>query len=81
MEEVARLYPAALIRYIDGSETPVSLEWFDTLADERVTLLAYAICIHYKEKERPPLLFHYPDRDALERAVAQIAAQLDPPTE
>ena len=81
LEDVAQLYPAAMIRYADGSVTPISLEWYDTMADERVELLHYAICVHYKQKETPPSIFSYPDRAALDAGVAQIAAQLDPPTE
>jgi len=79
--DVARLYPAAMIRYADGTVTPISLEWYDSVADERVELLHYAICVHYKQESTPPLIFTYSDRAALDAGVAQIAAQLDPPTE
>ncbi|WP_457595845.1 hypothetical protein [Hydrogenimonas sp.] len=81
LEEVSQLYPAAMIRYADGTVTQISLEWFDEMANDDVELLHYAICVHYKEKERAPLVFDYVDREALERGLADLAQQLDPSIE
>jgi len=76
LEDVSQLYPAAIIRYADGTVTPISLEWFDELANRDVELLQYAICVHYKERENEPLVFGYEDRDRLEAAIADLAHQL-----
>ncbi|WP_456452387.1 hypothetical protein [Hydrogenimonas sp.] len=81
LEEVSQLYPAAIIKYADGTVTPISLEWYDGLANDDVTLLHYAICVHYKEKERKPSVFAYETREALDEGVAALAEQLDPATE
>ena len=81
LEEVAQLYPAAMIRYADGTVTPISLEWFESMANADVTLLHYAICVHYKEKERTPSVFAYKTREALDEGIAELARQLDPPAE
>ncbi len=78
LNEVTQLYPAAVIRYADGSETPISLEWYDTMANEDVHLLHYAICIHYKtELERPPTYIPYKDMDALQTGMNDLAQQLN----
>ncbi|WP_456453162.1 hypothetical protein [Hydrogenimonas sp.] len=81
LEEIAQLYPAAIIRYADGTVTPISLEWFDEMANKDVELLHYAICVHYKEKEKRPSVFPYEGREKLEEGIAKIAEQLDPSME
>ena len=76
--EVTQLYPAAIIRYADGTVTPISLEWYDELANEDVELLHYAICVHYKtELEKDPLFIPYEDMEALQEGMADLAAQLN----
>ncbi|WP_456380399.1 hypothetical protein [Hydrogenimonas sp.] len=79
LDEINQLYPAAVIKYEDGSVTPISLEWFDEAigrGEKGVTLLRYAIYVHYKEKEREPSVFFYEDREALEREIGRIADQI-----
>jgi hypothetical protein len=76
LADVSQLYPAAMIRYADGTVTPISLEWFDNMANRDVELLHYAICIHYKEKEREPLFYRYDDREALEAEIVEISRQI-----
>ena len=78
ISEVTQLYPAAIIRYADGTVTPISLEWYDELANEDVELLHYAICVHYKtELEKDPLFIPYEDMEALQEGMADLAAQLN----
>ncbi len=77
IDEVSRLYPAAIIRYADGTVTPISLEWFDQMANDDVMLLHYAICFHYKDEEREPDIFTYETKDDLEEAIASLSMQLN----
>jgi len=78
LDNVSQLYPAAIIKYADGTVTPISLEWFDNMANQDVNLLHYTICIHYKEEAKPPSFFTYENRQKLEEGIADIAKQLDP---
>jgi len=77
LDNVNQLYPAAIIKYADGTVTPISLEWFDKMANQDVNLLHYAICIHYKEETKPPSFFTYENRQKIEDGIADIAKQLD----
>lgn len=77
LEEVSQLYPAAIIRYADGTVTPISLEWFDEMANRDVELLHYAICLHYKESDKSPTIFPYKDREKLEEGIADLARQIE----
>jgi len=77
LNNVSQLYPAAIIKYADGTVTPISLEWFDDMANQDVNLLHYAICIHYKEDLKPPSFFTYESREKLEEGIADIAKQLN----
>ena len=77
LNNVSQLYPAAIIKYADGTVTPISLEWFETNANKNVNLLHYAICIHYKEDLKPPSFFTYESRKELEEGMAEIAKQID----
>ncbi len=78
LEEVTQLYPAAIIRYADGTVTPISLEWFDEMANDDVTLLHYAICVHFKtELEKDPLYIPYASMHALQEGMAEVAEQLN----
>jgi putative cell wall-binding protein len=81
LDTVRQLYPAAMIRYADGTVTPISLEWYDNMATEEVELLHYAICVHYKEKEKAPAIFPYETRESLEEGIGELAQQLDPSME
>ena len=77
LEEVTQLYPAAIIRYADGTVTPISLEWYDEMANDDVELLHYAICVHYKtELEKEPLYIPFEDMEALQEGMADLAEQL-----
>ena len=76
-DEMSQLYPAAIIEYADGTITPISLEWFDDMANKDVKLLHYAICVHYKEEERTPTIFPYENREALEEGIAELAEQIN----
>ncbi|BDY12024.1 hypothetical protein [Hydrogenimonas cancrithermarum] len=78
LEKVSQLYPAAIIRYADGTVTPISLEWFDEMANSDVDLLHYAICVHYKDKEKKPSIFPYETREKLEEGIGEIARQVNP---
>jgi len=77
MNEVSRLYPAAIIRYRDGTVTQISMEWFDKMANEDVELLHYAICFHYKDEEREPVSFAYGTKEELEEGITSLVEQLD----
>lgn len=77
MKRVSRLYPAAIIRYADGTVTPISLEWFEQMANDDVNLLHYAICFHYKDEKIEPDIFTYETKDALEEAIASLSMQLN----
>ncbi len=74
---MSQLYPAAIIQYADGTVTPISLEWFDEMANDDVKLLHYAICVHFKEEEKEPAVFPYKDRAALEEGIAALAEQIN----
>ncbi len=77
-DEITQLYPAAIIRYADGTVTPISLEWFGDMANDDVELLHYAICVHYKtELEKDPLYVPYEDMEALQEGMADLAEQLN----
>jgi len=76
MKRVSRLYPAAIIRYADGTVTPISLEWLEEMANDDVSLLHYAICFHYKDEESEPDIFTYETKDALEEAIGALSTQL-----
>ncbi len=76
LKEISRLYPAAIIEYADGTVTQISLEWLDESANEDVTLLYYALCLHYREEETSPLLFSYQNREDLEKEISSLASQL-----
>lgn len=77
LEEVTQLYPAAIIRYADGTVTPISLEWFDEMANDDVKLLHYAICVHFKtELEKDPLYIPYASMNALQEGMAEVAEQV-----
>ena len=77
LDNVSQLYPAVIIKYADGTVTPISLEWFETNANQNVNLLHYAICIHFKEESRPPLFLTYENRQKLEEGIADIVKQLN----
>ncbi len=75
LDQVARLYPAAMVRTGVGDElTQISLEWVDTLATEEVDIAKYAIFIHTTDNAVSS--FFYADRAALEAALEAISAQL-----
>ncbi len=77
-EEISQLYPAAIIKYADGTITPISLEWYDEMANDDVELLHYAICVHYKtELGKEPLYVSYEDMEALQEGMADLAEQLN----
>lgn len=77
MREIGRLYPAVIIEYADGTVTPISLEWFDESANEDVKLLHYAICCHYKDETKEPLIFPFESREQLEEEISSLALQLN----
>ncbi len=77
LSDVSRLYPAAIIRYADGTVTQISIEWYDETPSADVELLHYAICVHFKEEERAPALFPCEDRETLEEEIAALASQLN----
>ncbi len=73
---VQQLYPAAIIEYADGTVTPISLEWYEEMANDDVKLRHYAICVHYKDEEIKPSIFPYPTREALEQGMGDVARQV-----
>ncbi len=75
MTSVSRLYPAAIIEYADGTVTQISLEWFDKMANDDVTLINYALFFHHKE-EVEPTVFTYTGREELEAELRLLAQQL-----
>ena len=77
LDNVSQLYPAAIIKYADGTITPISLEWFEANSNQNVNLLHYAICVHFKEESRPPLFLTYEDSQKLKEAIVDIAKQLN----
>ena len=76
LEDVNQLYPAAIIKYADGTVTPISLGWYDEMANRDVELLHYAICVHFKRKEKTLEIIPFEDREKLEEGIADIARQL-----
>ncbi len=76
LQEIGRLYPAAIIEYADGTVTQISLEWYEESANEDVKLLHYAICLHYKEEDRAPLIFPFESKEMLENEISSLASQL-----
>jgi hypothetical protein len=75
LSEVARLYPAAMVRTGMGDEeTQISLEWVDTLADDAVEIARYAIFIH--STDNAVSSFFYETREALEIALEDLSNQL-----
>jgi len=78
LDSVSQLFPAAIIKYADGTITPISLEWFDEMANQDVNLLHYAICVHYKDEGQRPSIFPYENREKLEEGIAELAGQLNP---
>ncbi len=77
LADVRRLYPAAIIRYADGTVTQISIEWYDETKNADVELLHYAICVHFAKEERPPAIFPCEDRGKLEEEIAAIASQIE----
>ncbi len=76
LKDVARLYPAAIITTgIENEQTPISLEWVDTLKNEETKILGYAIFVHTTDKAVES--FSYESREALEVALDKIAQQMD----
>ncbi len=75
MDQVARLYPAAMVETGVGDElTQISLEWVDTLKNDEVKVAKYAIFVHGTDNSVTG--FFYDTRDALEIALEDLAAQL-----
>ncbi|RUM66035.1 MAG: phosphomannomutase [Sulfurospirillum sp.] len=75
MKEVARLYPAAMVKTGEGDEvTQISLEWIDTLANDEVEIARYAIFVHLTDNSVSS--FFYETRDALDIALEDLAIQL-----
>jgi hypothetical protein len=75
MANVARLYPAAMVKTGEGEEmTQISLEWVDTLKNDEVEVAKYAIFIH--TTDNAVHTFFYDDRDALEVALEELSTQL-----
>jgi len=75
MKEVARLYPAAMVKTGEGDEvTQISLEWIDTLANDEVEIARYAIFVHLTDNSVSS--FFYETRDALDIALEDLAVQL-----
>ncbi len=72
---VQQLYPAAIIEYADGTVTPISLEWFENMADGNVKLIHYAICVQYKDEDLDSVTFPYHTREALEEGMRDVARQ------
>ncbi len=77
LKEIGRLYPAAVIKYVDGTITQISLEWFDKMANDEIELLHYVICVHYKKSDAAPLFFTYESREELEKEIDFLASVLN----
>ena len=75
MANVARLYPAAMVKTGEGDEmTQISLEWVDTLSTDEVQIAKYAIFIHTTDNAVHS--FFYSDRTSLELALEELSLQL-----
>ncbi len=75
MRDVARLYPAAMVKTGEGDElTQISLEWVDTLATKEVAIAKYAIFIHTTDNAVSS--FFYESRESLDIALKELSAQL-----
>ena len=75
MDQVARLYPAAMVETGVGNElTQISLEWVDTLKNDEIAVAKYAIFVHGTDNSVTS--FFYETREALEIALEDLAAQL-----
>ncbi len=76
MSDIARLYPAAMVKTGEGDElTQISLEWVDTLKNEEVEVAKYAIFLHLTDNS--VVSFFYETRDALEIALEDLSYQLN----
>ncbi len=73
--QIAQLYPAAIVKTgFEDETTQVSLEWLEIESKGRVELVEFGIFIQTKDLER--FAFYYKSKEALDAAIAKIAAQL-----
>jgi hypothetical protein len=76
MANISRLYPAAMVSTgTEGEVTQISLEWVDTLKNEEVEVVKYAIFIHMTDNSVSS--FFYEDREALDIALEDLALQIN----
>ena len=68
---ITQLYPAGIVKtgYKDET-TQVSLEWLEVEAKGKVEIEGFAIFIHLGEEKHR---FFYKDREALDKAIGEIA--------
>ncbi len=75
MKDISRLYPAAMVSTGEGDElTQISLEWVDTLKNDEVNVVKYAIFLHMTDNSVAS--FFYDTRDDLEIALEDLSSQL-----
>lgn len=75
MSRVTQLYPAAIVKTgMDDETTQVSLEWLEIEAKGKVELEGFGIFIHLGEEEK--YSFIYKSREAFDKAIGALAAQL-----
>ncbi|GEM_PF-2012232 len=48
LKDIARIYPAVLIRYEDGTQTTISIEWYEQNSSS-VEFLRYALIFLFKD--------------------------------
>ena len=73
--KITQLYPAAIVKTgYEDEVTQVSLEWLELEAKDKVELQGFSIFIHLGEEEK--YSFFYESKEALDRAIGELAAQL-----
>jgi hypothetical protein len=73
--KITQLYPAAMVKTgYEDETTPMSLEWLDVEAKDKVEIDGFAIFLHLGEEEKHS--FFYESREALDKEIGKLSAQL-----
>ncbi len=76
-EDLAQLYPAAMIKSGEGEEvTPISIEWVEQYKDHpEVNVVNYALIIHLKDKTTHN--FEFSTKSELFEYMEKLAEELE----
>jgi len=77
LKNVKNLYPAVLVKtgYDEHETTEMSLDWVDIESKGRVEIAGYGIFVVISDTEKHS--FIYKDRDELNVAMGELAAQIN----